>query len=146
MKTAFANKVTADKDMPVLILPSTKQECTQNFTEVFLCHSRLYVFADEYDIAALKCLALMQLRATLANFTLYANCSGDIIALLRYIYANTGNSETGTEDLRTMMMEYIGYEMDILIKDEEFSNLLLEEGGALIKTFMKLVAKKIDLT
>lgn len=144
LKSSFADKVKHD-GTTILDQP-TNQNCEKNLTERFLCHARLYVFAEKYDIAALKTLALQQLRATLANFTLYPNRTGDIIALLRYIYNNTNESKKGVEDLRTVMTEYIGYGMDPLIEDEEFGMLLVEEGGDMMKDFLKMVAKRIQLT
>ena len=69
--------------------PKTNRDSTEDFTEVFLSHARVYVFAEKYDIQPLKALAIHQLHATLAIFTLYSERVGDIAALLRYSYANT---------------------------------------------------------
>ncbi len=107
----------------------------ENFTEVFLCHARLYVFAEKYDIQPLKALAINQLNGTLALFTLYNKCIGDIVSLVRYAYLNTANLDDGAEQLRVMLMQYIGTEMEILIKADEFTKLLEEERGSLLQDF-----------
>ncbi|KAA6407795.1 MAG: hypothetical protein FRX48_08146 [Lasallia pustulata] len=127
-------------------IPPTRANRRENedYTEVFLSHARLYVFAEKYDIQPLKTLALEELHSTLAIYTLYSGRTGDIIALLRYIYANTGVSTRGGDTLRTLLRDYVGCEMSILMKDGEFKDLMIEDGGPLLEDFMKMVAKRID--
>lgn len=115
----------------------------EDYTEVFLSHARVYVFAEKYEIQPLKALAINQLHGTLALFTLYNERIGDIVALLRYSYANTADLEDGTKQLREMLMHYVGTEMEILIKADEFTELL-EEGGALLHDFLKMVSKRLS--
>jgi hypothetical protein len=91
----------------------------------------------------LKSLALEELHNTLAIYTLYRRRTGDIVALLRYVYANTGVITRGGDDLRTLLRDYIGYEMGVLMKDKEFQDLMLEDGGPLLRDFMKMVAKRV---
>ena len=88
----------------------------------------------------LKTLAFEELHSTLAVYTLYHERTGDIIALLRYVYANT----SGGEGLRTLLSDYVGCEMRVLMKDEEFKDLMIENGGPLLQDFMKMVIKRID--
>ena len=122
--------------------PNRKPE--EDYTDVFLSHAQLYVFAEKYDIQLLKALALEELHATLAIYTLYPVRTGDIIALLRYVYGNTGQSNGGEEELRKVLTTYIGYEMDTLMKDEEFNNLMIEDGGPLLGDFMTMVGRRIS--
>ena len=55
----------------------------------------------------------------------------------------------GVEDLRTLMTQYIGYEMGTLMKDNAFKELMVDDdvlkasGGALLGGFMHMVAKRI---
>ena len=124
--------------------PRANQEPDENYTEVFLSHARLHVFADMYDIQPLKTLAFDQLHYTLAIFTLHRQRTGDIVNLLRYVYANTTldvNADAG--HLRTMLKQYVAYEMSALMKDERFNELLIEDGGPLLADFMKMVAYRI---
>ena len=129
----------------VISIPPTRanREAHEDYTEVLLSHARLYVFAEKYDIQPLKTLALEELHSTLAIYTLYPQRTGDIVALLRYVYANTGAPTRGGDDLRTLLRDYIGYEMRVLMKDEEFIDLMIEDAGALLRDFMKMVAKRI---
>ena len=132
--------------------PRPNENPVEDFTDVFLSHAQLYVFAEKYDIQSLRVLALEKLHVTLANYTLYLVRTGDIIALLRYVYANTGKPREGVEDMRTLMTQYVCYEMDVLMEDPEFRNLMIEdrgdltieERGDLLGDFMKMIAKRIS--
>ena len=54
---------------PTSQVPENREPC-ENYTEVFLCHARLYAFTDEYDIAPLKCLSVHKLHQTLIELSL----------------------------------------------------------------------------
>ena len=123
--------------------PRPNQASNEDYTEVFLSHARVYVFAEKYDIQLLKALALDELHATLQNFNLYPERTGDIISLLRYIYANTGEIVDGVEDMRSVLKHYLGFEMYTLMKDNDFGDLMIEDGGALLGDFMKMVEQRI---
>ena len=123
-------------------LPNESPE--EDYTEVFLSHAQLYVFAEQFDIQTLKLSALENLQTTLANFTLYQERTGDIITLLQYVYSNTSEPSDDAEDLRTLLRDYVGYEMDILMKDDEFRDLMIADGGALLGDFMTMVMKRIS--
>ena len=123
-------------------LPNPSPE--EDYTEVFLSHAQLYVFAEKYDMQTLKILALENLQTALAIFTLHEQRTGDIIKLLRYVYANTSEPSDGVEDLRTLLRDYVGYEMDILMKNDEFRELMIADGGALLGDFMTMVMKRIS--
>lgn len=64
-------------------------EGCEDYTKVFLCHAKLYVMADTYDIPALKQLSLHRLHATLKEFTLYPSRFNDIATLAKYVFDNT---------------------------------------------------------
>lgn len=69
--------------------PRKNNEGCEDYTGVFLCHAKLYVVADTYDIPALKQLSLHRLHATLKEFTLYPSRMNDIAALAKYVFENT---------------------------------------------------------
>ena len=79
----------------------------------------------------------------LAIFTLYVARTGDIIALLSYVYKETGPSTEGVEDLRTLPIHNVNYEMDTLMRDEKFNELMIENGGPLLKDIVSMLAKRI---
>ena len=119
------------------------------YSDVFLSHACLYVFAEKWDIQELKMLALDELHATLKKYNLYTERTSDIINLLRYVYCNKEPSE-GVENLRTLMRLYVGCKMDILTYDQDFRDLMIEDGkdekdgGALLSDFMTMVGRRIS--
>ncbi|CAO1602573.1 hypothetical protein XANCAGTX0491_006181 [Xanthoria calcicola] len=123
--------------------PLPNQSPQEDYTDVFLSHAQLYVFAEKYDIKTLKQLALENLHASLAIYTLYKERTGDIVDLLRYVYANTSETVDDVEDLRTLLTLYMGYEMDTLMQDEDFRDLMVADGGPLLADFMRMVMKRI---
>lgn len=142
MKESFINR---KYDVPVLSQPPPRsnQGPLEDYSEVFFSHARVYVFADKYDIEPLKNLALQNLHQTLAIYNLYSERCGDIIALIRYSYANTVGRE-GVEDLRALLTDYMGFEMATLARDEDFKTFLLEDGGAVLGDFLNMVVKRVE--
>ena len=144
LKESFIERNPSVRKEAISICPPRhNQASNEDYTEVFLSHARVYVFAEQYDIQSLKALALDELHCTLQSFDLHPERTGDIIALLRYIYANTGEIVDGVEDMRTVLKHYIGFEMDTLMKDNEFGDFMIEDGGALLRDFLKMVEQRI---
>ncbi|KAI9743440.1 MAG: hypothetical protein M1835_002891, partial [Candelina submexicana] len=50
----------------------------------------------------------------------------------------------GSEDLQGLLRNYVGYEMSVLMKDEDFKVLMIEDGRSLLHDFMKMAAKRIS--
>ena len=145
LKKSFINRQPTVRQQAISICPPrTNQSSNENYTEVFLSHARVYVFAEKYDIQLLKALALDELHGTLQNFSLYPERTGDIIALLRYIYATTAESVDGVEDMRTILQQYIGFEMRTMMGDKDFGDLMIEDGGALLGDFLKVVKQRLS--
>ena len=115
----------------------------EDYSEVFLGHARMYVFAEKYDIQPLKSLALLKLHNTLSIFTLYRERVGDITTLLKYVYANTAETVEGTKDIRTMLAHYIGCEMEMFIKYGEIKDLMLDN-GEMLGDFLKMFAVEVS--
>ena len=115
----------------------------EDYSEVFLGHARMYIFAEKYDIQPLKTLALLKLHNTLSIYTLFPERVGDITTLLKYVYANTAEAVDGSEDIRTMLAHYIGCEMETLIKDGEIKDLMLDNGD-MLGDFLKMFASRVS--
>ena len=121
--------------------PRPNNHHEEDYSEVFLGHARLYVFADKYDIEKLKILAMEELYVSLAVSTMYQQNTSDIVALLRYIYSNTAVPKDGTEDLRSLMTEYIETEIDSLIQDKDLE-VLMSEDASMLADIMGVVRRK----
>lgn len=76
-------------------------------------------------------------------YTLFPGRTNDIIELLPYAYDNTSEPVEGAESLRTLLADYIAFEMDTLIEDKNFGSMMIEEGGELLADFLKTVKKRI---
>ena len=116
---------------------------TQNEKEshhnVFLSHVRLYIFAETWLITKLKNLALGNFCETLKLFHLYPARTDDIVRLLEYV----NDERHGGNEMRTLLMDYVGYEMDTLIDDEKFAEVVRKNERGLVKDFLKVVKRRI---
>lgn len=124
--------------------PQTNQDPEEDYTDVFLSHAQLHVFADMYLIQSLKVLALEELHATLAVYTLHPVRTGDIIALLRYVYGDTGVPNESKEELQKLLTAYIGCEMETLMENEDFRDLMFEVREPLFGDFWTMVQRRIS--
>ena len=61
--------------------PHPNDDPREDYTEVFLCHARLYVFSDQFEIESLMRLTLQKLRLTLSRFSLYQERVPDIVSV-----------------------------------------------------------------
>lgn len=131
-----------DEDKYLPIPPRCNLNPTEDYTEVFLSHARVYAFADKYDIQPLGRCALAQLHETLKIFKVWPSCVQDILKLVRFVYDNIPSSSGEAEKIRAMLSQYIGYEMENFIHETEFQNLL-QENGEFLRDFCLTVEKRI---
>ncbi|KAG8531837.1 uncharacterized protein KY384_003473 [Bacidia gigantensis] len=122
----------------------------ENYTPVFLHHAQVYIFAASKGIGILADHALNELTVTLSKFTLYKERIGDIVALVRWVYSYLDDDRgawANEEPLRKLIRRVIKRELVMLIKDEEFQDLMVEdsgEGGWLLKDVMDLVGGRLE--
>ena len=152
LRQAFISRSYEAFRSAVPIPPARKNENkNEDYADVFLGHARLYVFANNYLIHELKTLALENLHETLKNFELYSYRTGDIISLICYVYGNTQIPDDGkTEPMRALLAEYISFEIDILMKDLAFRDLMIQDEildtaqrQSLLDDYMAAVMKRI---
>ncbi|KAK5996224.1 hypothetical protein PT974_04655 [Cladobotryum mycophilum] len=110
----------------------------KNYTNVFLSHSRLYVFAEYYGIVDLMEISLNQLHRTLIKFKLYEERINDIVALIGYYYENLV-----PETLREFVILYASYKMEKLWMSEKF-RALVEAHGELSGALIGLMLNRLD--
>ncbi|KAG8531843.1 uncharacterized protein KY384_003479 [Bacidia gigantensis] len=100
--------------------PRVNTHPNEDFTQIFLAHAQVYIFATVKCIYKLEIYALSQLRAALASFKLYEERVGDVVTLLRYVYGHDGDQAASADTIKDCMQEYIGCELEVLIKDADF--------------------------
>lgn len=94
-----------------------------DYTGAFLCHARMYVFADYYGISALQHLVLAKLREALTYFNLYEESYGDINQLIQYCFEQTVDKRGQTDKLRSLVCLYAACKVEGLWKSTEFRNI-----------------------
>lgn len=115
------------------------EQACEDYTDVFLSHARLYVFADTYGIEGLRVLSLQKLRQSLVNFTLYAERTTDIALLLQYAYQHIPE-RTGTMDhLRELLMRYVCCHLDEIRRNDVFKEMLKAENNLSVDLLELLV-------
>jgi hypothetical protein len=123
--------------------PRQNKESCEDYTQVFLCHARLYVFSDRYCIEPLQKLTLQKLRLTLSTFILFKERVSDITELVQYAYAHTMEHEEGIDKLRSLVMDYVICQMEAIVKDKNFVTML-QEPGALAKDLVLKLLQRLD--
>ncbi|GAM38594.1 hypothetical protein TCE0_033r09439 [Talaromyces pinophilus] len=105
-----------------------------------LLHAKLYVFSTKYLIEPLR----QNCPVTIHEDLLHLGCakaSHLVLALLEYVYSNTGRTEpTGESLLRDLVIHYVASKMPILSKHEDFFAVLdpsAEMGSDLAKEMVK---------
>lgn len=131
-----------DGDERTVLAPRANLSPSEDYTDVFLSHARVYVFAEKFDIQPLKRIASGVLHETLSIFTLWPDCVGDVVALARYVYNETVRPAHGSERMRSLLKRYIGYEMDVLIEAVGFRDLL-EENRDFLDDFCSIVKVRL---
>ena len=148
VRTALKEKfITWDDEeydvQPVVVRSNRASD--EDFTDVFLSHAQLYVFAEKYDVQELKQLALRKLRHTLASFTLYRQRLEDVLTLVRYVYAETARDGRGKEDMRSTLMFYVSTEMDLFEEHGGFKDLLTDD-PEMLSDFLAVFATRINMS
>jgi DNA-directed RNA polymerase subunit H (RpoH/RPB5) len=119
----------------------------EDYTNVFLGHADLYVFADRYMVARLRMLALEKLHRTLEVFNLYENRIGDIINLIRYSYSNDNTKDSDhkqdIDDLRTLVTHYVACVFEIVARNNSFLELMAD-GGPFVRDLTGILLRRLD--
>ena len=116
--------------------------------DVLLCHAHVYVFADKYDIANLRILALDKLHHALQSFKAVGGQTKSLVELLRFSYSNDNTRDNSVgqdlDDLRSMVINYVARVFEKVAGDDIFLELM-EEGGPLARDLTNLLVKRITL-
>ncbi|KAG6078062.1 hypothetical protein E4U16_001688 [Claviceps sp. LM84 group G4] len=111
-----------DSDVPFLNV----DHMDKDYSELFISHARIFVFAQCYGVEALMDLSMQRLHETLCGFSLSTERINDVLALIRYCY-----EQPGLERLKKMVAMYSAAVVNSDIQDlviEDFEDLLKERG------------------
>lgn len=114
----------------------------EDYSDVLLSHAKIYVFADKYDIPALRSLALHNLHETLVTFTLYTESVPDIAILFRYVCENTPERDDCIDQLRALVIEYVACYVEKMTSNEVFEEVLRSDSSASIE-LTKMMLKRL---
>ena len=85
---------------------------------------------------------MKNLHQTLVAFTLWPDCVDDIVTLLSFVYSNTITPGNGDEPIRSMLNQYVSYEMDKMVEATAFRDLL-EKDRDFLDDFCSQVARRL---
>ena len=119
----------------------SNKSALEDYTPVFLGHTRLYALAEKYGVESLKWVVLNKLHETLRLFTPYEARHGDILELLRETYDNTPTLKQ-IDPLRELVTQYITSEAMQVIETEQCLSLV-EEGGQLARDLFAMLFERL---
>jgi len=96
--------------------------------ESLLYHAKIYLFAEKYLIDDLRILSLRKLLASLQDFDLTLQTSGDILELLELAYTHTARQESSENELRALVVHYAACKIEILKQNVNLRSLLEANG------------------
>jgi hypothetical protein len=95
----------------------------EDYTDVFLSHARMAVFADYHGISGLETLALKKLTSILASMMVFETRVGDIAHLVSYVYENTIQLSNSPCGLRELVSRYSACQMEAFWQSAEFKKV-----------------------
>jgi len=139
---SFIETIDKNLSIPVLYSPGNR-ESYEDFTNLFLAHARMYVFADRYDIPHLAEYALHEVRRILASSILKEEQIEGVVKLMQYSYSNTLDLPDLPDSLRKLVTHYAACVVEYLYEQKSFQSLL-EEHGTLSKDLVGYMVKRLE--
>ena len=116
----------------------------EDYSQVFLSHARLYVFAEMYDVELLRKTCLYKLHDVLMKFCLHDERVKDVARLLQYTYTHTPERKEQIDDLRFLVTRYVSMFVQHMIHDDTFQDVMDGESAAAMDLLRQLVEKESD--
>ena len=113
-----------------------------NITEALLSHTSLYILAEKWGIDSLKMLTLFKLHKTLSMLEIDFPKVPHIMELVRHGYAGTPDLETGIDDLRDLLCQYVAANVKVMSEHEHFL-ALIQDGGTFVRDLWKRVLPRV---
>ncbi|KAJ4328624.1 hypothetical protein N0V84_000983 [Fusarium piperis] len=93
---------------------------THTCADVFLCHARVFIFADRYRVTSLRDLAIRKLWIAMVNMTFTGNAIPDITELAKYVYKSTTRESPAGKEIRNLVRRYIIMRLKRMSSNSEF--------------------------
>ncbi|EED16238.1 hypothetical protein TSTA_013410 [Talaromyces stipitatus ATCC 10500] len=104
-------------------------------------HTKLYVFATEFQVLSLRRQCLSKLHRDLCEFYMNPSDANLVLDLIEYVYTHTAQYELGEESpLRSLVFQYILCHIDKLVVQERFEEIVSRTGGlaiSILREFLK---------
>ena len=101
-----------------------------DFTEVLLCHARVYSMADQFQVSKLKELAIYKIYMLLRQINHSDNCHiSNLISILDFVYGHTMGLESTKEPLRDLLAHYVAWDFRGRMEEEDFKAYLVKKGA-----------------
>ena len=113
-----------------------------NITEALLSHTLLYILAEKWGIDSLKMLTLFKLHQTLSMLVIDFPKVPHIMELVRHGYAGTPDLETGIDDLRDLLCQYVAANVKVMSEHEDFL-ASIQDGGTFVRDLWKRVLPRV---
>lgn len=118
-----------------------------DFSDCFLSHAQLYVFADQKQIGPLARLATTRLGQALTTAGRNKQRGYDMARLVDYVYNNTANllweqDSLRQDSLRRVVVDHAAHIFEVLAPTAEFRDLL-SNGGDFVTEVSLAVASRI---
>jgi hypothetical protein len=121
--------------------PAEDCDTEYDFTEVLLCHARVYCMADRFQVPRLKELAIYKLCMLLRHIVDSSHCYvSNLVSLLDYVYGHTMDLESTSEPLRDLLAHYVAWDFRSRMGEEDFRVYLAENGA-----FARDVCEKVSM-
>lgn len=108
------------------VKPLREGSMTTDYSEFFIAHAKVFVFADYYGVVELMNLSMTRLHKALCLFRLSSERIGDILALVRFCY-----ERPGPDRLKKLVASYSAAVIDPCVSEgvaQSFQELLKERG------------------
>ncbi|UPK91388.1 hypothetical protein LCI18_002323 [Fusarium solani-melongenae] len=93
---------------------------THTCAEVFLCHARVFVFADRYRMTKLRDVAIRKLWIAMVNMTFTGNAIPDLTQLVKYVYNHTTRENPAGKEIRALVRCYCIIRLERMWDHAEF--------------------------
>jgi hypothetical protein len=101
-----------------------------DFTEVLLCHARVYSMADQFQVSKLKELAIYKIYMLLRQINDSDDCHvSNLVSILDFVYGHTMDLESTEEPLRDLLAHYVAWDFRGRMEEEDFKAYLAKNGA-----------------